>query len=76
MACKPIKNSKPRIWDDKYFGICPIHNKQAVVTIHMVGEQLSKTDLQKTYHESGRCCSLLGRQWNVCLDSCPLVPGK
>lgn len=76
MAWKVVNNSQPNTCDDTYPGICPIKKKQAVVTVHTTGKLLSKTDLQKTYTEAGRHCSLLDSKWDSCLGTCPLVTDK
>ena len=76
MAWKIANNSQPNTRDDTYPGICPFQKKQAVVTVHTTCKLLCKTDLQKTYTDSGRRCSLLDGKWDSCLDSCPLVTGK
>ena len=76
MAWKIANNSQPNTRDDTYPGTCPVQKKQAVVTVHTIGKMLCKTDLQKTYTEAGRRCSLLDGKWDSCLDSCPLVTGK
>ena len=76
MAWNTVNNSQPNTRDDTYPGICPIQKKQAVVTVHTTGKLLCKTDLQKTYTEAGRCCSLLDGKWDSCLDSCSLITNK
>ena len=76
MAWNIVNNAQPNSRDDIYPGICPIHNKRAVVTVHTTGKLLRKTDLHKTYTKVGRRCSLLDGKWESCLDSCPLVTGK
>ena len=76
MAWKIVDNSQPTIRDVTYPGVCPVRKKQAIVTVHTIGEFLCKTDLQKTYKDAGRHCSLLGDKWEPCIFSCALVTDK
>ena len=70
------KNSGLNIRDDVYTGICPKCGKQATITVHTIVRKRCSTDLQKTYTQAGGQCSILSRQWDLCLDSCPLVANK
>lgn len=82
MVWKEVHNSETDIRNDSFFGFCPKVNKQATVTVYSVGSRYCKTDLQKTYRQSGFRCSLRdegkGMEECCCLDikECPLVPDK
>lgn len=58
-------------------GECPKHCKNATVSVQYSGRKRGKTDLQKTYNEVGRECSLLieveGVAFALCIKNCPLV---
>lgn len=48
MRGKIINNSQPDFRDEHYVGMCPIHGKNATVTVGYSGRQMCKSDLQKT----------------------------
>lgn len=77
MAWKVINNSEPEFKEDKFVGECPIHHKDAMITVFSTGRKMCETDLQKTYRESGRKCDLLieveGVSFAPCVGKCPLV---
>ena len=76
MTRKIVGNSQLTTREVPYSGVCPIRKKQAVVTVHTIGQISCKTDLQKTYKDAGRHCSLLGDKWEPCISSCSLVTDK
>ena len=77
MRGKVINNSQPVFRDVPFVGTCPLHGKDAIVTVGYSGKQMCKTDLQKTYSEYGRRCNLLMEVEGVsiapCIENCPLV---
>lgn len=77
MAWKIVNNSEPDFKEEKFVGECPMYRKDAMITVFFTGRKMCKTDLQKTYSESGRKCDLLleaeGVSFTSCMESCPLV---
>lgn len=73
MKWKPINSNEKDTRQEIYYGNCPLKKQKAEITVSIVAKTLCRTDLHKTYCESGRKCSLLLDKLDSCLKNCPLV---
>ena len=77
MIGKIINNSEPDFKENQFEGKCPKYCKEVKVTVRYSGRKTCKTDLQKSYTEVGRKCSLLVETekslFALCMENCPLV---
>ncbi len=80
MAWNIVRNDEPDLKKELYSGVCPELGKMAEVTVYYVGSKWCKTDLQKTYRQSGVVCSLLQEtdkaKFSPCMENCPFIPKK
>ena len=59
MKWQPVRNENYSFRDTDCRGKCPIYNENATLSLHLIGKQICKSDLQPTFTPRIKECSLL-----------------